>query len=85
LGIPKTHCQKLHHVPDAELSELLPVTKNLSVPVLVVEYNILQNNAILGGRVWRANHLVVWGIFQNRIPRRGWGLSGRRRLLIWIG
>ncbi|CUS15701.1 unnamed protein product, partial [Tuber aestivum] len=83
--IPKTHCQKLHHVPDAELSELLLVAKNLSVPVLVVEYNILQNDVGFISLLITANHLVVWGIFQNRIQWRGWGLSGRRRLLIWIG
>lgn len=42
--IPKTHAEKLHQVPDAELAELLPVAKKIAIAVGAENYNILQNN-----------------------------------------
>lgn len=42
--IPRTHAEKLHEVPDAELAELLPVAKKLALAIGAENYNILQNN-----------------------------------------
>jgi diadenosine tetraphosphate (Ap4A) HIT family hydrolase len=44
LVIPKTHGEKLHQIPDDELSELLPVAKKLALAVGAGDYNVLQNN-----------------------------------------
>ena len=50
LLIPKYHGEKLHNIPDAYLSELLPSAKKL-IPSLfpgekedAFQYNLLQNN-----------------------------------------
>lgn len=49
--IPKTHAEKLHQVPDAELAELLPVAKKIALAVGAEDYNILQNNGRIAHQV----------------------------------
>ncbi|RPA98867.1 HIT-like protein [Choiromyces venosus 120613-1] len=62
LLIPKTHGEKLHDIPDAELSELLPAAKKLALAVGAPEYNILQNNG-------RGAHQIVGHVHVHMIPK----------------
>ncbi|KAF8536046.1 HIT domain protein [Trichophaea hybrida] len=62
LVIPKTHGEKLHHIPDDELSELLPIAKKLALAVGVEDYNLLQNNG-------RIAHQVVDHVHVHMIPK----------------
>ncbi|KAF8250112.1 HIT domain protein [Wilcoxina mikolae CBS 423.85] len=62
LVIPKTHGEKLHHIPDDELSELLPVAKKLALAVGAEDYNVLQNNG-------RIAHQEVDHVHVHMIPK----------------
>ncbi|KAL0637848.1 Adenosine 5'-monophosphoramidase [Maublancomyces gigas] len=62
LVIPKTHAEKLHQVPDAELAELLPVAKKIAIAVGAENYNILQNNG-------RIAHQEVDHVHVHMIPK----------------
>jgi len=47
LIIPKDHAEKLHDVPDAYLSDILPIAKKISLALGTENYNLLQNNGKL--------------------------------------
>lgn len=51
LVIPKFHGEKLHDIPDDQLSELLPVAKRIATASGAVDYNILQNNGTIAHQV----------------------------------
>ncbi|CUS06905.1 unnamed protein product [Tuber aestivum] len=61
LIIPKPYLEKLHHVPGAELSERLPTANKLSITVLTVEHNILQNR--------RGAHQLIDHVYIHMIPK----------------
>ncbi|KAI5813847.1 HIT domain protein [Pyronema omphalodes] len=62
LVIPKSHGEKLHDIPDDELSELLPIAKKLALAVGATDYNILQNNG-------RIAHQEVDHVHVHMIPK----------------
>ena len=45
--IPKHHGEKLTDIPDAYLSEMLPIARRIAVANGVDNYNLLQNNGAL--------------------------------------
>ncbi|CUS14236.1 unnamed protein product [Tuber aestivum] len=61
LVIPKPHLEKLHHVPGAELSKRLSAANKLSITVLPVEHNILQNG--------RGAHQLIDHVYIHMIPK----------------
>ena len=77
LVIPKTHGEKLHNVPDDELSELLPVAKKLALATGAADYNILQNNGLLAHQ--EVGHVHVHMVSLSRSIRTSdgdWWLIG---------
>lgn len=44
LIIPKYHAEKMHSLPDSNLSDILLVVKRIALGVGCNEYNLLQNN-----------------------------------------
>ncbi|KAI5806227.1 HIT-like domain-containing protein [Geopyxis carbonaria] len=62
LVIPKTHGERLHDIPDAELAELLPAAKKLALLVGAENYNILQNNGKIA-------HQEVGHVHVHMIPK----------------
>jgi len=62
LVIPKFHGEKLHDIPDDQLSELLPVAKRIATASGAVDYNILQNNGTIA-------HQVVPHVHVHMIPK----------------
>jgi len=62
LVIPKFHGEKLHDIPDDQLSELLPVAKKVATASGVTDYNILQNNGTIA-------HQVVPHVHVHMIPK----------------
>ncbi|KMQ47190.1 hypothetical protein A7C99_5270 [Trichophyton rubrum] len=51
LVIPKYHGAKLTDIPDADLTELLPVAKKIAIAAGVADFNILQNNGRIAHQV----------------------------------
>ena len=62
LIIPKTHAEKIHQVPDDELTEILVCAKNLALKSGVQDYNILQNNG-------RIAHQIIMHVHFHLIPK----------------
>ncbi|KAM5475248.1 Adenosine 5'-monophosphoramidase [Microsporum audouinii] len=62
LVIPKYHGAKLTDIPDADLSELLPVAKKIAVAAGADDFNILQNNGTIA-------HQVVPHVHVHMIPK----------------
>ncbi|EGD84890.2 hypothetical protein H112_08607 [Trichophyton rubrum D6] len=62
LVIPKYHGAKLTDIPDADLTELLPVAKKIAIAAGVADFNILQNNG-------RIAHQVVDHVHFHMIPK----------------
>ncbi|KAH7138038.1 HIT-like domain-containing protein [Dendryphion nanum] len=62
LVIPKHHGEKLHDIPDDQLSEVLTVAKKIAVAQGLDNYNILQNNG-------RIAHQVVDHVHFHVIPK----------------
>lgn len=62
LIIPKTHAEKLHQIPDDELTEILVCAKQLALKSNVQDYNILQNN---GGIA----HQIIMHVHFHLIPK----------------
>ncbi|KAM5443342.1 Adenosine 5'-monophosphoramidase [Microsporum ferrugineum] len=62
LVIPKYHGTKLTDIPDADLSELLPVAKKIAVAAGADDFNILQNNGTIA-------HQVVPHVHVHMIPK----------------
>uniref|UniRef100_A0A6B2LQY8 HIT domain-containing protein n=1 Tax=Arcella intermedia TaxID=1963864 RepID=A0A6B2LQY8_9EUKA len=65
LVIPKTHAEKMHELPDANLTEILPLCKKIvnALHEQGLNYNILQNNGKLA-------HQAVDHVHFHIIPRR---------------
>lgn len=62
LIIPKTHAERAHQVPDAELAEVLVCAKNLVKKFGMQDYNILQNNGKIA-------HQIVMHVHFHVIPK----------------
>ncbi|KAK2861286.1 hypothetical protein FQN49_004355 [Arthroderma sp. PD_2] len=62
LVIPKYHGAKLTDIPDADLTELLPVAKKIALAAGATDFNILQNNG-------RIAHQVVDHVHVHMIPK----------------
>lgn len=59
LIIPKTHAEKLHEIPDAELQDILIVAKNVINALNPEEYNLLQNNGPLAHQEVKHAHFHI--------------------------
>ncbi|KXG53218.1 Histidine triad (HIT) protein [Penicillium griseofulvum] len=62
LVIPKFHGAKLTDIPDEDLTEILPVAKNIAKATGAEDFNILQNNG-------RIAHQVVDHVHFHMIPK----------------
>ncbi|CAO1630203.1 unnamed protein product [Sympodiomycopsis kandeliae] len=62
LIIPKYHGEKLHDIPDEDLTEVLQVAKKIAKASGETNYNILQNNG-------RIAHQVVDHVHFHFIPK----------------
>ena len=62
LVIPKFHGEKLVDIPDDDLTDLLPVAKNVAKLVGCENFNILQNNGAIA-------HQVVPHVHFHMIPK----------------